>query len=58
MTAYNSAVFDDLIQKISREEKLTVKERSLYRRLDAQAREEWENKPRAFQYGGDMEDVF
>jgi hypothetical protein len=58
MTAYNSAVFDDLVQKISRGEKLTAKEQSLYQRLDVQARQEWENKPRAFQYGGDMEDVF
>lgn len=58
MTAYQSADYDDLLQRKAREEQLTASEQSRFDRLDAQARQEWENKPQPFMYGGDYADVF
>ncbi len=58
MTAYQSARYDELREKICCEETLTPVERRAFNSLDAEARKEWENAPRPFQYGGDMEDVF
>jgi hypothetical protein len=58
MTAYESAVFDELCQKLANGAKLTGLEQARYNFLDAQARQEWESKPQPFMYGGDYADVF
>ena len=58
MTAYASAHYDDLRERIIKGEKLSPQDQRKFNTLDAEARAEWENAPRPFQYGGDMEDVF
>jgi hypothetical protein len=58
MTAYDSARFDDLLERVGNGEKLTPVEQARFDRLTKAPMEEEENRPRSFQYGGDMLDVF
>lgn len=58
MTAYQSAIYHDLLERKARDEQLTPQEEQRLQRLWAQAQQEEENEPRAWLYGGDYPDVF
>ncbi len=59
MNAYHSMRLDDLGErKYAKGETLTAKEQRELNTLEAEARNEEENKPRSWAYGGDMLDVF
>ena len=58
MSAYDSARYYDLLERLSKGETLSLAEQAKFNRLDAVARREWENAPQPWLYGGDMADMF